>query len=304
MRPWEAYMYHAGIDTFLAVIRSQSLSRAAEELNLAQTTISQRLKVLEREMGIVLIERKKGVKQIRLTPAGEEFVKLAEQWSFIWREAKILRTQGPSLSLAVGAVDSINSFVLPQAFLAIYNDKNPIKLKIHTSHSDELYSEIEKRKVDVAFVLRELIHPNVVVKECFSVPMVVLRRERPAADASDILNPADFAAENELFMPWGRGYQNWHEHWWDPLNSSQVKLDNAHLLLNLLKDEHQWAIVPKFIADNALLRGGYMSNFLSDPPPAYTCYKLVHKSPTSLTKKSLEIFEKHLKNATSSFASL
>lgn len=287
-------MYTLGMETFLAVVRSQSLSQAAKELNLAQTTVSQRLKVLEQEMGITLIERGKGVKQIRLTPAGEEFFKLAKQWSLIWREAKILKAQGPKLSLVVGSVDSLNSFVLPKVYRALNKHTPPIKLEIRTSHSADLYSEVEKRQVDIAFVLRDMVHPNVHVTKCFTTPMVVLRLATTAEQKSEMVHPSELEPNHELYMPWGKGsFQTWHEHWWNPLSPSRIRLDSTHLLLSLLEDPVQWAIVPRWVANEAVKRGNYFVYRLTDPPPNYTCYKLTHKNPTSITHSALDIFSKY-----------
>jgi len=287
-------MYTLGIETFLAVVRAQSLSGAAETLHLSQTTVSQRLRVLEQELGIVLIERGKGIKHIRLTPVGEEFFKLAEQWSFIWREAKLLQAHGPKLFLAVGSVDSINTFVLPPVYRALNKHSTPIKLQIHTSHSTELYADVENRRVDIAFVLRDLVHPNVIVTKCLSSPMVVLRITTPTRIPSVFIHPEELDPNNELFMPFGgREYTVWHERWWNPLNPSQVKLDSANLLFSMLQEPEQWAIVPKIVAEAAAQRGNYTMNYLKTPPPNYTCYKLTHKNPTRITQAATGVFEQY-----------
>ncbi len=291
-------MYSLGIETFLTIVRTQNISKAAQELNVAQTTISKRIKILEQEMGLRLIERGKGIKQIRLTPAGEEFHSLAERWSLIAHEAKILQAHGPKLSLVVGAVDSLNTFLLPQVYQAM-NDRQPrIQLEIRTLHSIEMYTEVERRQVDVAFVLLELVHPNVNVTKCFSSPMVLLR---PGSSDStcEVLNPADLDTAFELFMPWGQQYRIWHDRWWDPFSLSHVKMDNAKLLLSLLKNPLQWAIVPMWIARAALSLGNFYICRLTDPPPNYTCCMLTHKHPTSQMSQCLDILGDHLQSAIS-----
>ncbi len=287
-------MYIPGVETFLEVVRSQNLSKAAEALHLSQTTISQRLKVLEQELGIVLLERGKGIKKIRLTPVGEEFFNLAEQWSFIWREAKLLQSRGPVLSLSIGSVDSINTFILTPIFQALRKHPTPMKLQIHTSHSNELYEDVENRRIDIAFSLRELVHPNVVVTKFFSSPMVVLRIATPTRTSNTSIHPQELDPKHELFLPFGgREYTAWHERWWNPLVPSQVLLDSANLLFSLLQEPEQWAIVPKIVADAASKRGQYILNYLNPSPPRYICYKLTHKTPSRLTQKALEVFEQH-----------
>lgn len=279
------------METFLVVVRSQSLSRAAEELHIAQTTVSQRLKALERELGMTLIERGKGIKQIRLTPSGEEFYKLAEQWSFIQRRMKILQSQGPKLGLVVGAVDSFNTFILPPVYRALNKHQPPIKLTIRTLHSPELYEEIEKRQIDVGFALRERVHPNVTVTKCFTSPMVVLRTKTAELKLNTI-HPSELDPDQELFMPWGQqDFQSWHDYWWDPLSTSRIRLDSTRMLLSLLIEPNQWALVPQWIAKQIIKSGNYAIFQLTDPPPDYTCYRLTHKQPTKLTQQALDILD-------------
>ncbi|MGZ9869931.1 LysR family transcriptional regulator [Priestia endophytica] len=279
------------IETFLAVVRSKTISGAAEELHVAQTTVSQRIKVLEREFGIQLIERGKGIKQIILTPLGEEFYKLAEEWSRLEQEAHLLKTQGPRLSLNLGAVDSINTFMLPRVFRNLTSHQPLIKLQIHTLHSYHLYSEIEKRHIDVAYSLRERVHPNVKVEKCFTSPMVVIRPSDKSGYSSEKIHPKELNPDYEFFMPWGLEYQSWHDYWWDPLSISRIKLDSTHLLLYLLKDSMQWAIVPKYIANEAIKSGNYKTYELTHSPPDYTVYKLTHMKQTLLKQKALEAWD-------------
>ncbi|MDF2522804.1 MAG: transcriptional regulator, LysR family [Clostridiales bacterium] len=291
-------MYTLGIETFLAVVRSQSLSKAAEELFLAQSTVSQRIKVLEKEIGITLIERNKGIKQIRLTPSGEEFYRIAEQWSHIWREAMILKEHGPKLSLIVGSVDSINTFLLPRVYTQLSKHYPPIKLTIRTAHSEDLYEEIEKRKVDVAYVLRELVHTNVQVTKCFTSPMVVLRLGNDTSEKK-LLHTSDLDPNYELMVPWRGAFKVWHEQWWNPLTSSQIVLDSLHIILSLLQDPRQWTVVPKWIADAAVKRGNYSVYTLVEQPPDMTCYKLTHKQPSSLVVNCINVLDNYFENMVS-----
>ncbi|KWX88751.1 hypothetical protein AMQ83_04785 [Paenibacillus riograndensis] len=53
-------MYFPGIEAFLAIVRTESISKAAELLHLSQATVSYRIKTLEQEMGGLLVERRQG----------------------------------------------------------------------------------------------------------------------------------------------------------------------------------------------------------------------------------------------------
>lgn len=293
-------MYGLGIEAFLAIVRTRSLSKAAENLNIAQTTVSQRLKTLEQELGMPLIERSKGIREISITAAGEEFLKIAEQWDILAKAAKKLQTHGPYMSLSVGTIDSVNSFILPKVYQAVTNHDPIIKLEIHTSHTVDLYADVENRRVDIAFVLRKLSQPNVYLKKYFSIPMVVLR-SKDSINKTDnkvqFIHPSALNAEHELYMPWGQeNFRTWHDFWWPPFIAPQIKLDNARILLGLLRDPEQWALAPLNIATEAVRLGNFSIFHLTDPPPDYTCYMLSHVKPTSLTAKATEIFDTYFRS--------
>ena len=59
-----------GLDVFLAIAMSKTLSDAASVLGLSPSAVSYNLKCLENSLGLDLVDRKKGFKNIHLTPAG------------------------------------------------------------------------------------------------------------------------------------------------------------------------------------------------------------------------------------------
>ncbi|HEY3426917.1 MAG TPA: LysR family transcriptional regulator [Negativicutes bacterium] len=287
-------MYTLGIEAFLAIVRTQSLSRAAEELHLAQSSISHRLKILEETMGTTLIERGKGIKEIRLTTMGEEFLQLAERWNSLWRETQILQSQGPKLSLSLGTVDSLNIFVFPPLYRALSQHSLPIMLNIRTQHSIALYEELERGQINVGFVLREHTLPSVNVERFFSVPLVVLRVNQSPGCSPQVIHPSELDPNYELYVSWGPSFDLWHDYWWNPLCPSRIRLDSAHLIFNLLQNSLQWAIVPMWIANSALKEERFSFYELSDPPPEIVCYKITHKYPKPNTLQSLAILNQYL----------
>lgn len=283
-------MYSLGVEAFLSVVRTQSISRAAEELYTAQSTVSHRLKKLEQILGATLVERGKGKKEIYLTSTGEEFVKLAERWDSLLRETQILKVQGPRLALSVGAVDSLNTCFFPPLYRLISRQQPQMMLQIRTQHSEELLEEVDKGLVDVAFVLRDRCLPGVHIEKAFAKPMVVLRLATPENSEANLLHPSELDPNQELYIFWGPQYQEWHDKWWDPFCPSRIRLDSFHLISSLLQDPQQWAIVPTWVASRALQQGNFTVHRLSPAPPDAICYKLTRKHPKSCTMQSLTHF--------------
>ena len=72
--------------TFLEIVSTRSFVRAAERLNIAQTTVSARIRLLEERLGRRLFVRNKG--GASLTPAGEQFLRYAPMFIQLWQRAR------------------------------------------------------------------------------------------------------------------------------------------------------------------------------------------------------------------------
>ena len=76
----------AAIETFLAIIETGSLTRAAERLNVTQSTVNARLNGLEDTLGRKLFSRRKSGTE--LTYAGFGFQRHAQLMNDVWRQAR------------------------------------------------------------------------------------------------------------------------------------------------------------------------------------------------------------------------
>ncbi|MEZ5922932.1 MAG: LysR family transcriptional regulator [Hyphomicrobiaceae bacterium] len=74
------------IHTFLAVVETRSLIRAARRLNVTQSTVTARIDSLEERLGQRLLHRSKAGTE--LTSAGFKFQRYAELLSQLWGQAK------------------------------------------------------------------------------------------------------------------------------------------------------------------------------------------------------------------------
>ena len=287
-------MYVAGIDAFLAIVQTQSLSKAAELLHLTQATVSYRLKILEQEMGAILIERGKGSQKIALTPFGENFIAIAERWSVLKRDAEKLQASGPQLSLSIGGSNSLNTYVLPPIYRALIQHRPRIRLQFRTQHSVELWETMERREIDVAFVKMERTAPNIVVEPFFVDETVLIRPATPETGELEPVHPTELSCEHEIYWNWGPSFQEWHDRWWDPVRSSRIPVDVAGLIFLLMQDSSQWSVVPKSVANAFVKSGQFVIQQLLDAPPKRVCYKITHKDPRCSIIKGLDILNRYL----------
>lgn len=86
-------MDYMDIHTFLTIVSSESLSKAAQRLFVSQPALSHRLLKLEKELGVELMVRGKGIRNIRLTEEGKRFIPLARKWENLYFETQKIRQE-------------------------------------------------------------------------------------------------------------------------------------------------------------------------------------------------------------------
>lgn len=283
------------IEAFLAVVRNRSMSAAALELFIAQPTVSHRIQLLEKEMGSALFKRSKGKKEIELTTMGKEFLGIAEHWNALWQEARALQTKGPKLSLRVGAANSFNTYLFPPLYRMMTRYTPSVQLEIQTRLNSDLYTDVAAMKLDVAYVYKKIANPYVLAEPHFTSKMGVLRVSAPGDSPPGKIEPEALDPDYEIYKSWGQPFEAWHEKIWNSPRLSRIQVNSAGLLINLLDQPAQWAIVPEWLAQHAMERGGFTFFHLSDPPPNCTCYKIVHSQATSKTLAVIALLDTYLK---------
>jgi len=83
---FELIMNLAALQTFLAILETGSLARAATQLHVGQSTVTARLQKLEENIGQTLFHRQKS--GVSLTAAGLKFRRYAEAMTNLWQQAR------------------------------------------------------------------------------------------------------------------------------------------------------------------------------------------------------------------------
>src|ERR1700744_3881972 len=120
------------IQYFVAVAEEAHFGRAAERLRMAQPPLSQQIKALEAEMGVVLFHRT--TRKVELTPAGERFLDraraiLADVDDAVTEAGQV--AAGMVGRIAIGFTGSATYDLLPSLVRVLRADLPGIELDIH-----------------------------------------------------------------------------------------------------------------------------------------------------------------------------
>jgi DNA-binding transcriptional LysR family regulator len=152
-----------------AVATEKSFTKAAELLYLSQPSLSKQIKILEKNLDVLLINRENN--KISLTENGKVFLQYSERILALCEEscrALIDLKNGERGSLTVGASQTIGTYLLPRV-LALFAQNYPqIDLKVQVNSTRIIAKNIINREIDLAVVggeIPEHLKENLLVED-------------------------------------------------------------------------------------------------------------------------------------------
>ena len=137
----------------VALAEEGSFTRAAESVHIAQPAISQQIRRLEEELGIVLVERT--TRRVTLTEAGELLVVRARR---ILGELEAAQSELQALSgmyaghVTIGAMHTMGPVDLSLA-LALFSERHPnVLFTVREQSSEEMAEMLRVDELDLAFL--------------------------------------------------------------------------------------------------------------------------------------------------------
>lgn len=269
----ELELNYTDVHTFLTIVSSSSLSKAAEVLFVSQPALSHRLSALEEELGTELIIRKKGARTLELTDAGKRFVPLARKWEQLWLETSQIQNEKPSDILKIANVDSLNFYFMPQIIGSFLEKHKNCSLHIDTMRSNISYKAVENKEVDMGLITNPHFFKKVQTVPLFEEKLVLVCNKD--AGYEDGLLPSYLRSADEIYIPWSNSFMMWHDYWFGNNSEVKVSLDNMALLRQLLDLEKTWAIMPATIGQKLSEEGGCRIVSLENGPEYRTCYAIM-----------------------------
>lgn len=159
------------IETFMIVARLASFRKAADHLNTSQPAISQRIRLLEADMGTQLLERDR--RTVRPTPQGRSLIKYGE--SLLRLRSEMMSVVGGAAAvrglIRIGASETIVHTWLSQ-LVQRTNELFPnLSLEIEVDISPRLHDRLRDGALDLAFMVGPVSVPGLRAKEIAKYPV-------------------------------------------------------------------------------------------------------------------------------------
>ena len=133
-------------------MKTGSFVRAADNLNITQTAVSARVRVLEEQLDRPLFIRNKA--GARLTPAGEQFLRYATTLVQIWDRARhqVAMPAGRQNAVTVGGEHSLWNPLLLDWLIWMRGECPDVAIRTQIDVADRLIDQVQDGTVDLAVV--------------------------------------------------------------------------------------------------------------------------------------------------------
>ncbi len=282
------------ITTFLAVVDYGTISAASDNLFITQSNVSKRLKSLEDELGVELLLRQKGIRNVKLTEYGVKFIPIARQMLTLLDSSNNLKNLEEVRTIRIAGEDTVNSFTLVPLFKQHIKKYPNIKLSIFTKSSSEIYALIENNSADIGFTFSRTSYSFATSKPVYRELMYLVCKK--GSKYYDDYDPALLEADKEVYLYWGHEFLEWHNLYINPNDNKLVTVNVGSMMQLYLDEIDNWAIAPISIIE--AMRNSQNSDIvyyrLKDSPPPRICYEVKRRNPDSYQENAIKTFEEEL----------
>jgi len=144
------------LKTFVAVASNLNITRAAERIHLAQSSVSEQIQALEADLNAALFDRTG--RKLKLTEAGQRLLDHAHELLARADEARTAVAAAANTiagTLAIGGLETLCAGYLPP-LLAYFGTEHPeVGLQLRSAGSGDLRGGVRSGALDVSFVFGE-----------------------------------------------------------------------------------------------------------------------------------------------------
>lgn len=194
------------LQVFCAVARELNFTRAALELHMSQSAVSQQVAALERELGDRLFERAR--RRVRLTPAGVALERRAEAILADIAEARraVAAVRGAiEGDLRVAASQTVGAYLLPGPVATLGRRHPALRLQLSIDNSEEVVRAVLAGAADVGFVEDEVAHPGIATEPLLEDELLVVAGAGHRFARQDEVTIDDLATERFVMRERGSG---------------------------------------------------------------------------------------------------
>jgi DNA-binding transcriptional LysR family regulator len=190
------------IRTFLEISNCGNFNRAAENLNVTQSTVSARIKAMEDRFGRVLFKR--GHSGVELTSAGQHFRQYALNIQRLWQQAqqRISLPENFSQGIGLGSQVSLWDSLILKWIPWMRKNAGSVAIHVEADYSPSLMRQLSDGLLDIGVMYNPRQTPGLVIEDLLEETLVLV--------ATDEREVREGWVEDYVFVDWGEEFRRRH----------------------------------------------------------------------------------------------
>jgi DNA-binding transcriptional LysR family regulator len=270
------------IRTFLLLSQIKNFTRTANQMFVAQSTVTNRIRDLEVEVGTPLFTRNH--KQIELTPGGQKFLEYAKR--FIALETTALQDLHGAPTYAqqirLGTTNTVYECHLQKKLRTYLKNKSALSLQVTISHTQTLLQNVQDGLLDAIFTFVPLYKDGYECRLYRTDTLVLVVSSLNKEYASGIYKE-DLPKLNYLFCNFVlQGIGIYIQDLFPRHHHFTFEIDNSTKLPQYVADGIGCTFLPRSLIEDDLLQGKLRAIPLLDfAPPKINSYYIT-RSPNNI----------------------
>ena len=243
------------IKTFLVLAKTMNYTRAADQLFVAQSTVTNRINELERELGFALFQRTN--RRVELTVKGGKFKVYAEKMMELTENslAEISEIQKYDNYLRIGSTDSIYEGHLAERIQEHRRTHPKDYLKISIGLSDHLLEQVQNDMLDVVFTYLP-IKKNSLLCELYKQDQLVLVTRSENKKYTEGITEAQLLEEKYLMCNFAlQDVGQYIRKLFPKYHQFELEIDDCMKIVPFLMDRDNYTFLPKDMAEHYVEKG-------------------------------------------------
>ena len=269
------------IRTFLVLAKTRNYTRAADQLFVAQSTVTNRINELEKELKFSLFTRTN--RSVELTVKGEQFRVYAEKMMELTENslAEISEVQKYDHYLRIGSADSIYEGHLAELIREHRRTHPGDFLRISIGLTDHLLEQVQNDMLDVVFTYLP-IKKNSLHCELYKQDQLVLVTRSRNRKYKDGITEARLLEEKYLMCNFAlQDVGQYIRKLFPKYHQFELEIDDCMKIVPFLMDQDNYTFLPKDMAEHYLEKGKLrevpLIDFNTPVINSYIIYKKTHE---------------------------
>jgi LysR family hydrogen peroxide-inducible transcriptional activator len=157
-----------------ALAEHRHFGRAADACAVTQPALSMQIRTLEKDLGVVLVERRHG--DVTLTPTGLELARRGETMLAAAQDlVDVARLRSAPLSgaLALGIIPTLAPYVLPRVLPVLQQQYPDLRIELRETQTKTLVDELMRGSLDVLMLALPILEAEIATVALFDDPFLL-----------------------------------------------------------------------------------------------------------------------------------